>query len=172
MSRGPCVGAPPTPHSDKVAVTDDAPRSRMKSPCPHWSAPVVSSGGRAARRKPPPLSRPEKGGGVLAERLAGLRGAVTRVLRSAAARQANGRIRLLPLHRYRPVRHAGNRICTNASVSGRIEKAVWSDLCALLQEPDRLRRNLRSVCIVPFTKTRNLARLQQRSSSTSGASLA
>src|SRR5579862_1619311 len=37
-------------------------------------------------------------------------------------------------------RHQGDRICTNAAVNGRIEKAVWADLCLLLQDPERLRR--------------------------------
>jgi site-specific DNA recombinase len=39
-----------------------------------------------------------------------------------------------------PYRHAGARLCTNRSVNGRVEEAVWSDACALLQDPDRLRR--------------------------------
>jgi site-specific DNA recombinase len=40
-------------------------------------------------------------------------------------------------------RHAGEVICQNKSVSGRpLEEAVWSDLCALLQDPGRLRREL------------------------------
>jgi site-specific DNA recombinase len=37
-------------------------------------------------------------------------------------------------------RHGGEAPCTNKSVNGRMEEAVWSDLCALLRDPDRLRR--------------------------------
>jgi site-specific DNA recombinase len=38
-------------------------------------------------------------------------------------------------------RHAGEAVCTNASVNGaRLEESVWSDVCALLQDPGRLRR--------------------------------
>lgn len=40
-------------------------------------------------------------------------------------------------------RHAGETVCTNKSVSGgSLEAAVWSDLCSLLQDPGRLRREL------------------------------
>jgi site-specific DNA recombinase len=58
-------------------------------------------------------------------------------------------------------RHDGDRICTNASVSGRIEKAVWSDLCALLQTPDRLRREFEERLHRPVLENAELARLQQ-----------
>ena len=38
-------------------------------------------------------------------------------------------------------RHGGDVLCTNASVNGvRLEDEVWSDACALLQDPGRLRR--------------------------------
>jgi site-specific DNA recombinase len=37
-------------------------------------------------------------------------------------------------------RHGGAAVCTNPSVNGRVEEAVWSDMCALLKDPDRLRR--------------------------------
>jgi site-specific DNA recombinase len=40
-------------------------------------------------------------------------------------------------------RHAGETVCTNKSVSGEaLEAAVWSDVCLLLQDPGRLRREL------------------------------
>jgi site-specific DNA recombinase len=58
-------------------------------------------------------------------------------------------------------RHDGERICTNASVSGRIENAVWSDLCALLQEPDRLRREFEERLHRPVHENVELGRLQQ-----------
>jgi site-specific DNA recombinase len=37
-------------------------------------------------------------------------------------------------------RHGGEARCMNKSVHGRIEEAVWSDLCGLLKDPDRLQR--------------------------------
>ena len=37
-------------------------------------------------------------------------------------------------------RHAGKAICANGCVPARVEDAVWSDLCSLLREPERLRR--------------------------------
>ena len=37
-------------------------------------------------------------------------------------------------------RHGGETKCTNKSVNGRIEMTVWSDLCALLKDPQRLQR--------------------------------
>jgi site-specific DNA recombinase len=40
-------------------------------------------------------------------------------------------------------RHGGERICTNKSVNaGALETSVWNDVCALLQDPGRLRREL------------------------------
>lgn len=38
-------------------------------------------------------------------------------------------------------RHGGEAICTNKSVNGpRLEESIWSDVCSLLKEPGRLRR--------------------------------
>lgn len=38
-------------------------------------------------------------------------------------------------------RHGGTAMCTNRSVHGtRLEESVWSDVCSLLQDPARLRR--------------------------------
>ena len=38
-------------------------------------------------------------------------------------------------------RHHGETICTNKSINGAyIETAVWSDVCSMLRDPDRLRR--------------------------------
>jgi site-specific DNA recombinase len=40
-------------------------------------------------------------------------------------------------------RNGGEILCRNKSVSGRpLEEAVWSDLCGLLQDPERLRREI------------------------------
>lgn len=40
-------------------------------------------------------------------------------------------------------RHGGEAICNNKSVNGaRLEETVWTDVCSLLQDKDRLRREL------------------------------
>lgn len=58
-------------------------------------------------------------------------------------------------------RHDGERICTNASVNGRIEKAVWADLCSLLREPERLRREFEERLNRPAHENAEVARLEQ-----------
>jgi len=40
-------------------------------------------------------------------------------------------------------RHAGEKICTNKSLNaGQLEASIWADVCLLMQDPDRLRREL------------------------------
>ena len=58
-------------------------------------------------------------------------------------------------------RHAGDRICTNASVNGQLEKVVWADLCALLQDPDRLRREFETRLHRPAHENADVTRLEQ-----------
>jgi site-specific DNA recombinase len=58
-------------------------------------------------------------------------------------------------------RHDGDRICTNASVNGRVEKAVWSDLCALLKDPERLRREFAERLERPAQENAEVTRLEQ-----------
>ena len=58
-------------------------------------------------------------------------------------------------------RHDGDRICTNASLNGRIEQAVWSDLCVLLQDPERLRREFEERLHRPAHDQAEVTRLQQ-----------
>jgi site-specific DNA recombinase len=58
-------------------------------------------------------------------------------------------------------RHDGNRICSNASLNGRIDTAVWSDVCALLREPDRLRREFENRLQRPAQANAEVARLEQ-----------
>jgi site-specific DNA recombinase len=49
--------------------------------------------------------------------------------------------RCLGTDRYR---HAGETICSNKSISGApLEAAVWADVCSLLQDPERLQRELK-----------------------------
>ena len=66
--------------------------------------------------------------------------------------------RCLGTDRYR---HDGDRRCTNASVSGRVEKAVWSDVCALLQDPERLRREFEARLHKPAHESAEVSRLEQ-----------
>ncbi|MCI0642689.1 MAG: recombinase family protein [Gemmataceae bacterium] len=58
-------------------------------------------------------------------------------------------------------RHDGDRICTNASLNGRIEQAVWSDLCVLLQDPERLRREFEERLHRPAHDKAEVTRLEQ-----------
>jgi site-specific DNA recombinase len=39
-------------------------------------------------------------------------------------------------------RHGGETLCDNTAVGGNVEDEVWTDLCALLQDPQRLREQL------------------------------
>jgi site-specific DNA recombinase len=58
-------------------------------------------------------------------------------------------------------RHDGDRICTNKGVPGRIEEAVWSDVCELLREPQRLRREFEERLDRPAQQDGELTRLEQ-----------
>jgi site-specific DNA recombinase len=58
-------------------------------------------------------------------------------------------------------RHHGDRLCTNASVPGRLEHTVWSDLCALLREPERLRREFEERLDRPAHDNPEMLRLEQ-----------
>jgi site-specific DNA recombinase len=66
--------------------------------------------------------------------------------------------RCIGTDRYR--RH-GERICSNASVNGRVEMAVWSDLCSLLREPERLRREFEDRLDRPAHENAEVTRLEQ-----------
>ena len=58
-------------------------------------------------------------------------------------------------------RHHGDRICTNASIPERTEDMVWSDVCSLLREPDRLRREFEQRLNRPAQEDAEVIRLQQ-----------
>jgi site-specific DNA recombinase len=58
-------------------------------------------------------------------------------------------------------RHHGERICANGSVNGRVEDAVWLDLCTLLRDPARVRREYEERLEQPRQEHAELARLQQ-----------
>jgi site-specific DNA recombinase len=57
-------------------------------------------------------------------------------------------------------RHAGEPLCDNAAVSATLEDEVWSDVCDLLRQPQRLQRELRRRLDQPKAEAPNLARLQ------------
>jgi site-specific DNA recombinase len=58
-------------------------------------------------------------------------------------------------------RHHGSAICRNASVSASIEETVWSDLKALLQDPDRLRREFEQRLAHPSQESADVQRLEK-----------
>jgi site-specific DNA recombinase len=58
-------------------------------------------------------------------------------------------------------RRQGGRICENTGLSGRVEQAVWSDLCSLLQDPDRLRREFQKRLKHPARDDAETTRLKQ-----------
>jgi site-specific DNA recombinase len=58
-------------------------------------------------------------------------------------------------------RYGGEALCTNKSVNGRVEAAVWSDLCALLRDPDRLRREFERRLDEPQPPEREVAHWQK-----------
>jgi site-specific DNA recombinase len=58
-------------------------------------------------------------------------------------------------------RHGGVKVCTNASVNGQLETVVWSDLCSLLKEPDRLRREFERRLEKPASDNADQTRVQQ-----------
>jgi site-specific DNA recombinase len=58
-------------------------------------------------------------------------------------------------------RHDGDRICTNASIPGRLEDAVWSDMCAVLQDPERVRREFEDRLHRPAHAQAETTRLEQ-----------
>jgi site-specific DNA recombinase len=59
-------------------------------------------------------------------------------------------------------RHDGQAICTNRGVLGpQLEKSVWSDVCALLKDPARLRRELQRRLDRPPTGDRETIQWEQ-----------
>jgi site-specific DNA recombinase len=58
-------------------------------------------------------------------------------------------------------RHGGDVLCTNKSVNGRVEEAVWSDLCALLKDPERLQREFERRLESPSSADSDNTHLQQ-----------
>jgi site-specific DNA recombinase len=58
-------------------------------------------------------------------------------------------------------RHHGAAICKNGSLPRGAEEAVWSDLCSLLREPERLRREFEQRLERPNQETGETKRLEQ-----------
>jgi site-specific DNA recombinase len=58
-------------------------------------------------------------------------------------------------------RHGGDALCTNKSVNGRVEEAVWLDLCALLKDPDRLQREFERRLQAPPSQDIDVTHLQK-----------
>jgi site-specific DNA recombinase len=58
-------------------------------------------------------------------------------------------------------RRQGGWICENAGMPGRVEAAVWSDLCSVLQDPDRVRREFEQRLQRPVSDDVEATRLKQ-----------
>jgi site-specific DNA recombinase len=58
-------------------------------------------------------------------------------------------------------RRQGGRLCENVGLTGRVEQAVWSDLCSLLQDPDRMRREFEQRLNRPVYDDADAARLKE-----------
>ena len=58
-------------------------------------------------------------------------------------------------------RHGGEAPCTNKSLPGGIDEAVWSDLCALLNDPERLEHEFNRRLAKPKSENVTGARLRE-----------
>jgi site-specific DNA recombinase len=58
-------------------------------------------------------------------------------------------------------RRQGGRICTNASLPRSIEQVVWSDLCSLMQNPERMRTEMEQRLDRPVQNHAEIQRLEQ-----------
>jgi len=58
-------------------------------------------------------------------------------------------------------RRDGEALCSNASVNGRVEQVVWTDLCELLQDPGRLQREFEERLQRPAHENADVLRLTQ-----------
>jgi site-specific DNA recombinase len=159
--RRPMRGAPPTPRSDKIAVAT-MPEEQEDIAVPALvSAELFAAAAEQLEENRQRYRDQKKGSAFL---LSGL--LVCARCKSAYCgrrqRLKSGTeyvyYRCLGTDRYR---HDGDRICTNASLNGRIEKAVWSDVCALLREPERLRQEFAARLNRPAHENAEVARLQQ-----------
>jgi site-specific DNA recombinase len=58
-------------------------------------------------------------------------------------------------------RRHGERICSNRGINGQVENVVWSDLCSLLREPERLQQEYQSRLNRPANESPEVERLEQ-----------
>jgi len=142
-SRRPKYGDPPVPRSETVC-RPTPPEDHVSIPVPSLVSPELFAAVAERLKENQQRNR---------ERLAGAKFLLSGLLVcSCCGRSYNGRqgrkkdtpryfyYRCLGTDKYR---NAGEVICANKSVHGLpVEEAVWSDLCALLQDPGRLRREL------------------------------
>jgi site-specific DNA recombinase len=135
--RRPKRGDPPVPRQEKVArVTDVAEQEAIAVPAlihSEWfhAAAVVLAENRRRYREQKKGATFLLSGLLLCQRC----GSAYCGRRSQAGRYVY--YRCLGTDKYR---QGGERRCNNASVNARVEEAVWGDLCALLKDPERLRR--------------------------------
>lgn len=58
-------------------------------------------------------------------------------------------------------RHAGERLCHNNSLHGRVDEQIWADLCSLLKDPARLQREFERRLQTPGGEAFNAAPAQK-----------
>jgi site-specific DNA recombinase len=159
--RRPLRGAPLTPRSDKVALpTEDAEQEAIAVPALVSAELFAAVTERLAENRR--RYRAQKKGTEFL--LSGL--LVCGRCNSAYCGRRH-RVRAMTEYvYYRCIgadryRHDGERLCANASVNGRIEEAVWSDLCSLLREPERLRHEFEDRLSRPNHENAEVARLEK-----------
>lgn len=160
-SRRPSRGAPLTPRSDKIALPTDAAEQEAIAVPALVSAELFAAVGERLAENRRRYRAQKKGTEFL---LSGLLvcGRCQSAYCGRRHRVTKGAeyvyYRCIGTDRYR---HDGERICANASVNGCLEKAVWSDLCSLLREPERLRREFEERLSRPSQGSPELARLEK-----------
>lgn len=153
-------GAPPTPHSDKIAVAT-LPTEQEEIAVPALvSAELFQAVAEKLAENRRRYREQKKGAEFL------LSGLLVCGRCNSAYCGRRQRIKTTEYVYYRCIgsdryRYDGDRICTNASVHGRVEQAVWSDLCALLQDPARLRREFEARLDRPAHDNAEITRLEQ-----------
>jgi site-specific DNA recombinase len=154
-------GAPPTPHSDKIAVPTPAAEQEEIAVPALVSTELFQAVAEKLEENRRRYREQKKGAEFLLSGLlicARCHSAYCGRRHRLKSTSEYVYYRCLGTDRYR---HDGDRICTNASVNGRIEKAVWSDLCALMQDPERLRREFEERLHRPAHENAEVTRLEQ-----------
>jgi site-specific DNA recombinase len=160
-SRRPMRGAPLTPRSDKVALPTEAAEQEVIAVPALVSAELFSAVAERLAENRRRYRAQKKGTDFL---LSGL--LVCGRCNSAYCGRRHRVKTTAEYVYYRCIgadrhRHDGERLCANVSINGRIEQAVWSDLCSLLREPERLRHEFEERLSRPSHETADVSRLEK-----------